>query len=270
MATAQELIQVVKASAFSQRMSTDNLIHLFEGGSALHGARLAGKSDLDICGVFIEPKENVFGLTPFEHVVTSTSSNTERNTSSDVDICLYGLKRWAELACKGNPSALAYLFADNKAPWKPSGWLWSYAVQGRMADAIVCKKAAAHFTGFVNGQMKRLLGEKGQGKHGQRPELTANFGYDTKAAMHAVRLCDEGIELMTKGYITYPRPSIGHLVDIRLGKFSLDAVNRMVSGLLYELDEAVVKSPLRSKPDYGIVNEELVNAYEEFYYKSTS
>ena len=113
MATATELIQAVKGSAFSQQMPMENLIHLFEGGSALHGARILDTADLDIYGVFIEPKENIFGLSPFEHVVTSTSDQTERNTKDDVDITLYGLRRWAMLACKGNPTALSFLFAPS-------------------------------------------------------------------------------------------------------------------------------------------------------------
>jgi predicted nucleotidyltransferase len=267
MATARELIQSVAKSPLMQKMNTDHLIHLFEGGSALHGARLATKSDLDICGVFIEPKANVFGLTPFEHMVTSTSDQTERNTSDDTDICLYGLKRWAELACRGNPTAISYIFAENCAP---TNWLWGYAVLGRMKEAIISKKAALHFLGFVNGQMKRLLGEKGKGKHGQHPELIENFGYDTKTAMHAMRLCGEGKELMTEGFIRYPRPNVRELVDIRQGRWSLDMVNREVSRGLYELEEAMKKSSLRSKPDYDIVNEELVNAYEEFYYHRES
>ena len=39
MATARELIQSVQQSPFMQKMTPEHLIHLFEGGSALHGAR---------------------------------------------------------------------------------------------------------------------------------------------------------------------------------------------------------------------------------------
>jgi uncharacterized protein len=254
----------IESSKFTESIPAQNVIHLFEGGSALHGARVnTCASDLDICGVFIEPKRYIYGLDSFEHFVTSTSDESERNTSDDVDICLYSLRRWAFLACKGNPTALSYFDAIGEKSYYD--WVWGYAVLGRMKGAIVAKSAATHYKGFVSGQMARLLGTKGQGKHGQRPELTENFGYDTKAAMHAVRLCGEGIELMTKGYVTYPRPEAGHLIDIRLGKFSLDGICSMVSGLLTELDEATAKSSLRSKPDRVTVNECLTEAYETFY-----
>jgi predicted nucleotidyltransferase len=268
MATTKALIDSVKQSPFGQTMSIEHLIHLFEGGSALHGARLEGKSDLDVCGVFIEPKVNIFGLSPFEHLVTGTSDNSARNTNDDVDICLYGLRRWAELACKGNPTAISYMFAPNA---RAIGWsgrsyfsVWTENLL-TLREAIISKKSAVHFMGFVDGQMKRLLNEKGNGKHGQRPELAMNFGYDTKAAMHAVRLCGEGIELMTTGKITLPRPNANELIQIRNGRWSLDYLSKTVSGLLYELEDAMTKSPLCSKPDRDIVNATLVKMYETFY-----
>jgi hypothetical protein len=33
-----------------------------------------------------------------------------------------------------------------------------------------------------------MCGQRGTGKHGQRPEIMGKFGYDTKAAMHTLRL----------------------------------------------------------------------------------
>jgi hypothetical protein len=48
------------------------------------------------------------------------------------------------------------------------------------------------FVGFADDQLKRQLkrmtGSKGRGKKGQRPEIEEKFGYDVKAAMHALRL----------------------------------------------------------------------------------
>ena len=43
MATTRELIQSVQQSPFMQKMTPEHLIHLFEGGSALHGARLSAQ-----------------------------------------------------------------------------------------------------------------------------------------------------------------------------------------------------------------------------------
>lgn len=249
-----KLLKAVHASAFEH---PDNLIHLFEGGSALHGARTPGKSDLDVYGVFIEPKVAIYGLNKYEHFVTSTSDNDQRNTPDDVDITLYSMRRWAQLAAKGNPTALAFLFAKNFIG--TTEWFnFDYR-------AVLAKSSAAHFMGFVNNQMARLHGMRGQGKHGQRPELGLVHGYDTKAAMHAVRLLGEGTELMQSHWIKFPRPNVDLLLDIRNGKYTLDEVQQIVDDLKVHLDSATAASDLPQRPDIHRVSESLVEVYEEFY-----
>lgn len=91
----------------------DRLIHLFVGGSELHGAKVQGTDDLDIYGVYIEPLEMALGLDSLPHFVWSTAGDDRRNGPNDVDVTLYSLKQWAGLACKGNPTALHFLFAKN-------------------------------------------------------------------------------------------------------------------------------------------------------------
>ena len=55
--------------------------------------------------------------------------------------------------------------------------------------------------------MKPAARTTGQaGAHTNRPELVAAHGYDTKYAMHALRLGLQGIELLTTGRITLPVP----------------------------------------------------------------
>jgi uncharacterized protein len=243
-------MQAVYASAFEH---PNGLIHLFEGGSALHGA--TG-----------EPKEFVYGLGTYEHFVSSTAGDNRRNTPDDVDITLYSLRRWTQLAAKGNPTALAFLWAPNAFDVLgiyPAYW-WD-GVKKYMAGELVCKRSVNAFRGFVTDQMKRLLGLKGQGKHGQRPELEVAHGYDTKAAMHAVRLCGEGIELMRTGVITYPRPDVELLKQIRRGQYSLDYINQRVSGLLSELDIAERESTLREKPNFKMIDTMLIHTYESYY-----
>jgi uncharacterized protein len=254
------MLERVLTAIRDTQVPLENLILLFAGGSNLHGARIEGKNDLDIYGVFFEPEVNIFGLTPFEHYVTSTSDQTERNSPDDIDITLYSFRRWVQLACKGNPTALSFLFANNLLPRA------TWAVHNiEMRDAILAKSAAKHFKGFVQGQMNRLLGTRGLGKHGQRPELEIAHGYDTKAAMHAVRLMGEGIELMQTGSITYPRHDKETLIKIRQGEFSLDRICSTVSEMITLLDEAVEKSPLPESPDRARVNAILVDAYKSFY-----
>lgn len=255
------ILKTLAESQFPKQVPMGNVIHLFEGGSALYGTGISG-TDTDICGVFMEPLINIYGLDSFEHFVTSTSDQTERNTADDVDICLYSLRRWAFLATKGNPTALSYLFAENSAECT---WIWGYSVLLDMQDAILAKSAAKHFIGFIQGQMGRLLGTRGVGKHGQRPELVNNYGYDVKAASHAVRLVTECIELMRYGYITYPRLDAECLKSIKRGEWTLESVCKCVNGFLLELESEVKRSKLREKPDRAAISKGLVSAYKDFY-----
>jgi hypothetical protein len=62
--------------------------------------------------------------------------------------------------------------------------------------------------------------------HTNCPELVALHGYDTKFAMHALRLGVQGVELLTTGRITLPVPvpELGHLRQVRRGEVPLAEV----------------------------------------------
>jgi hypothetical protein len=55
-----------------------------------------------------------------------------------------------------------------------------------------------------------------------RADLEAKYGFDLKHASHLYRLIGEGIELLTRGVITFPRPDASDLLDIRNGIYSYD------------------------------------------------
>ena len=67
----------------------ESVVHLFVGGSELHGAKIGAIDDLDLYGVFIGSPEDVLGLSPQQHFVWSTASDECRNGPDDVDLTLY-------------------------------------------------------------------------------------------------------------------------------------------------------------------------------------
>jgi hypothetical protein len=83
---------------------------------------------------------------------------------------------------------------------------------------------------------------KGRGAHGQRPELITRYGYDVKAASHMIRLMYEGIELLTTGQITYPRPEVDVLLEIRKGLWAQSRVEDNYCNLEYKL-KMLIESP---------------------------
>ena len=208
------LMNEVQRSGFDR---PDDIVHLFIGGSELHGAKVGSTDDLDIYGVYVEPPATALGLKARPHFVWSTATDERRNGPDDVDVTLYSLRRWAELAAKGNATALHFVFANATAV---SDQTW-HMVQHRR-DLFLSKRSAKEFIGFAENQRQRITGEKGQGTKGIRHEYVGKFGYDTKAAMHCLRLYLECIELMQHGTLTLPRPEKDFLIEVRSGAWPLE------------------------------------------------
>ena len=249
-----DLLQHVKESGF---LFPDRLIHLFVGGSELHGAKVHGTDDLDIYGIYIEPPEMVLGLESLPHFVWSTAGNERRNGPKDVDVTLYSLKKWAGLACKGNPTALHFLFTKSVVRSK----IWSEILEQR--EVFLSRSCVPQFLGFAAAQLKRMTGGSGRGKKGQRPELEEKYGYDVKAGMHVLRLLYECQELVSAGQITLPRPERDLLIRVRTGKYSMDQVLTMAQRLFAECEEAARSSSLPERVDRAAVSHLLADSYRK-------
>jgi uncharacterized protein len=240
-------------------LEPSSLVHLFVGGSQLHGAKVEGYDDLDIYGAYIEPPELVLGLSKMPHFVWSSGAADAKNNADDVDVTLYSLRRWAELMLKGNPSILHYLFAENLAP---SNDLWARHVLP-YRDAFLSKKSAEQYIGFANNQRMRLSGERGMGRHGQRQDLVDKYGFDTKFAMHYIRLLWECRELLMDKRLTLPLRERAHLIDIRTGKYSQDEVFGQGEQLAAECESLLKASKLPEAPDIDELSKIVTRAYVE-------
>lgn len=251
------MLELAAQSGFSR---PESLIHLFVGGSELHGAKVGQTDDTDIYGIYIERPEEVLGLDSMEHFVWSTAGNDRRNGPDDVDVTLYSLRKWAGMAAKGNATALHFLFAD---PCEiPPRW-WR-KIQHK-AKLFLSRNSARQFVGFADSQFKRLTGEKGRGKKGQRPEYICAFGYDTKAAMHGLRLLYECLELMKFGRITLPRPEKDLLIEVRSGKWTFERVLNHAQRLFKEVEDAVESSPLPDRVNRHAISQLLAQMQMEFW-----
>jgi len=246
------LLKHVAESAFP---FPERLINLFVGGSELHGAKVHGTDDLDIYGVYVEPPELVLGLNSMPHFVWSTAGNERRNGPKDVDITLYSLKKWAGLACKGNPTALHFLFTKSAVRSKT----WTNILTRR--DVFLSRSCVPQFLGFADAQLKRMTGQLGRGKKGQRPELEEKYGYDVKAGMHVLRLLQECRELVSTGRITLPRPERDLLIRVRTGKYSMEKVLAMAQEQFIECQEAAKVSILPDRIDQAAVSRVLAESY---------
>jgi uncharacterized protein len=179
-------------------------------GSTVHGLHHGGQDDRDELAVFVEPPEYRLGLKliraqgrklhPLEHWVDRTQPEGVRSGPGDLDLVAYNLRKYVRLALKGHPTVLLVLFV-------PAELTLVETELGRelreLSPAILSKRAGRGYLGNVHGQREQLVGTRG-GKRVNRPELIEAHGFDTKYAMHALRLGYQGLELLETGRLTLP------------------------------------------------------------------
>jgi predicted nucleotidyltransferase len=243
-------------------------------GSVVHGLNLRGAEDHDLMGVCIEPIERVVGLTQFEQFVHRTAvqrallanaygftpkidANNARSQTDDIDLTIYSLRKYVRLALAGNPTILTLLFVPHDYLLVTDGY--GYNLQLR-ADQIVSKRAGKAYLGYMQAQKQRLLGERG-GRHGVREDRINQFGYDSKYAMHILRLATQGIELMQTGKLTLPMSNTAMLIAVREGKIPLDDVLQEAGDLERALKDAIDTSPLPEKPNTEAVEKWMIKTY---------
>jgi predicted nucleotidyltransferase len=228
-------------------------------GSTIHGLELSGTDDRDEMGVCIEPPEYVIGLDQFETWVHRTKPEGVRSEAGDLDLVVHSLRKYARLALKGNPTVLLLLFV------KPEDLLLRTPLGDELqalAPAFLSRRAGRAFLGYVSAQKQRLLGERGQ-KNVKRPELEDAHGFDTKYAMHMLRLGYQGRELLETGRITLPmrEEERRRVFAVRSGQVPFNDVLTEIDELERALEDLCETSPLPADADSERVNSFLVRAY---------
>lgn len=252
------------ASEEARRLAEAGLILRTQVGSGVHGTSITGQDDRDEMGICLEPPAFVTGLArvpsgtgsvgrtvPFEqyerHTVWDEPGGlANRSGAGDLDVIIYSARKWARLALDGNPTVLLVLFVpDEEVVFRDE--VGAELVEN--AHRFVSRRAADRFLGYLQGQRAAMTGEVGA--HTNRPELVAIHGYDTKYAMHALRLGYQGVELLTTGRITLPvpEPQRSYLRAIRRGEVGLPEVIAAVSSAEVELARLATSSSVPEQPD---------------------
>jgi len=228
-------------------------------GSGLHGTAVEGQDDRDEMGLCIEPPEYVIGLRSFEQYIFRTQPEGARSGPGDLDLVVYSLRKWMRLALAGNPTVLLPLFV-------PDEHLMACTEIGAELRArpemIVSREAGRRYIGYLNAQRESLLGIRG-GRHTNRPELAELYGFDTKYAMHMVRLGVQGVELLETGRISLPirEPWLSWLRDLRQGRHTKQEALDAASDLEARLTTLLETSPLPERPPRDLADRWMIDAY---------
>lgn len=89
-----------------------------------------------------------------------------------------------------------------------------------------------------------------------------NEGVDWKALMHAVRVQNQAIELLSTAHITFPRPEKDFLLQIRKGELPYKQVAENIEEGFNLLQEASQKSILPKEPNYKLAEEIVLHNYK--------
>lgn len=222
-------------------------------GSTVLGLSVEG-SDRDEMGICIEPMELAMGVgAPFEQY-----------TEDSGDFTIYSLRKWCRLALKGNPTVLGLLWVPSDADTMIRCTAKGSQLRD-LAPCFVARQAGNSFLGYLQAQRMRMTGERGHGRHGRpREELVEQFGYDTKYAMHMLRLGFQGVELLQTGRISFPvpEPERLYLLDVRAGRISFQDCLTKAGELEAELKDLIKGgSPFQDQPNSAAVDEWMLRAY---------
>lgn len=249
-----------------REMAERGTILMTPSGSALYGLSLPGNSDTDQVGICIESPEGMLGFSPFEQYIFRTAAVREKRQDApsqpgDTDRVIYGLRKFLRLAMQGNPQILQCFFI-------PGEMCLSRNVQGEelqsWAPLVISRQAGRRYLGYMEGQRQRLMGERGQ-KKVNRPELEEAHGYDTKYAMHILRLGFQGCELLQTGRLSFPmeEKDRAFCYAVRSGEVPMQEALTKAGELEQDIKDLIDCGPLYEHPAEAALEALMIEMYQD-------
>jgi len=204
--------------------------------------------DKDLMGVTVPTLPYYLGLKKFQQAETMVN---------EYDVVTYELRKFISLLYKSNPNVLSLL-------WLRENHYVRISPEGQMLidnrNLFVTKAVYKSFTGYAHGQLKRMEHCKHEGYMGEkRKQLVALYGFDCKNAAHLIRLLRMGIEFLNDGELNVHRHDASQLLEIKRGKWTLEAVKEEATHLFRRAEEAYDRCTFPVKPDFDKVNALLIN-----------
>lgn len=107
-------------------------------------------------------------------------------------------------------------------------------------------------------------------KYGARAEAASANNVDWKALMHAVRIVDEGIELLRYKRLTLPLPpeQVEFLLEIKRGEIPIDEVKAVLDSKLEFLKQLEAESTLPTKAELEATFKAFMGKWISFFYNT--
>jgi predicted nucleotidyltransferase len=212
---------------------------LVQSGSKAYGIEVQGSDD-DFVGVFIPALRDFLTLSGF---------GPETHAGNDPDFTLHELGKFCRLALKGNPAILETL-------WNPN-----VIARSAIGETLLSlKRSFLHrgslevYVDYAEAQLKKMV--KGKGLHAK------GGAYNGKYGAHLIRLIHSGLDLADTGEVTVrvTEKLAATLIDIRLGRRSMEDVLAMARPLLERLKRLNVENSLPAQADVDRINTFVIEA----------
>ncbi len=235
-------------------MNLDNLPgkHLVRmyGGSRLYGTNRPD-SDIDIRGVMLESPESMFTLAPeFE----------QYEYMGEQDVTIYGFRKFCKLAAANNPNILELLFCPTENTFLQS---YDWRLVHAQRHAFLSQQVRKRYGGYAHSQLKLIdRHNKGEVHTRTHAKFVEQFGYDTKAAAHLMRLVMQCEKILMDGDFN-PVLNEGEremFMYILNGGMTYEQFVRLAEREVKIIDE--LKSDLPENPNYEIINEVMMGIYK--------
>lgn len=165
----------------------DNIIYLTLSGSIGYGTNL-DNSDIDLRGITIERKENMYGFQSFEQF-----------EDIETDTVIYGLKKFVSLALKGNPNILELLGTKDEHII----YMNKYGEELRKnKELFISKRVINTFGNYATAQLRRLQNALARDEYPQ-----------AEKEKHILNTINNQMNHFSSNYTEFPKGSIKLYID---------------------------------------------------------
>ena len=237
-------------------------------GSIAYGAT-SDSSDIDIYGITIPPKEDIFPHLRGEIVGFGRQKKrfdqwqehniTTQDDKKTYDFSVYSIIKFFNLAMKNNINILDSLFVPQRCI------VYTTQVGNLIREnrKLFLHKGSYHSTkGYAYQQLHKMKTKKPT--EGKRKEDVDKYGMDLKFAYHIVRLLGEAEQILIEGDLDLERNS-EQLKSIRRGEWKFEEVENYFTTKERELETVYKTSKLQHSPDEKQIKNLLLKCLEHHY-----
>jgi predicted nucleotidyltransferase len=174
------------------------------------------------------------------------------------DLTIYGIVKFFQLAMENNPNIIDALFTPATCV------LYSTKIGNLVREnrkVFLHRGAWSKFKNYAYSQLHKLTVKT---RKGNRRDLVAQHGMDTKFGYHVVRLLTEVEQILIEGEIDLQRNN-EQLKEIRRGEWTEERLRQWCAQKESVLERVYAESTLRAVPDASRIKALLLNCLEEHY-----